>query len=58
MALVPLEVYAARIAVDSKPRFGGTMLVSATAREAELRLLLRERHRLAPGDDDDFIIGN
>jgi putative ABC transport system permease protein len=38
------------------------VLVSATSPaemarvEAELRSLLRDRHRLAPGDDDDFII--
>ncbi len=61
VALVPLEVYRARIGIDSKMRFGGTVLVSATARgdaariEAEVRALLRDRHFLSPGADDDFV---
>jgi putative ABC transport system permease protein len=60
VALVPIDVYASRI--HSKLSFDGTVLISATSRgdtarvEAELRSLLRDRHRLAPGDDDDFII--
>jgi hypothetical protein len=59
---VPIEVYS-RIFGDVKLRFGGSLFVSATtpddARvEAELRLLLRDRHHLAVGDDDDFIIRN
>jgi hypothetical protein len=63
VALVPIEVYS-RIVGDVKLRFGGAVFVSATTPgdatrvEAELRLLLRDRHRLAPGDDDDFIIRN
>jgi putative ABC transport system permease protein len=62
VALVPIEVYASKI--HTKSSFGGMVLVSATSRgdtarvESELRSLLRDRHRLAPGDDDDFIIRN
>jgi putative ABC transport system permease protein len=56
VAIVPAEVFMAKI--DSKIRFGGAVLVSpVSARvEGELRTLLRDRHRLAPGDDDDFVI--
>lgn len=60
VALVPIEAYAARI--DPTLRFRGALLVSAkppadlTRLEVELRTLLRERHRLAAGDDDDFVI--
>ncbi len=54
VAVVPIELFASRL--DSKLRFGGMVFVSpATARvEAELRSLLRDRHRLGPGADDDF----
>jgi hypothetical protein len=60
VALIPIEVYAARI--HGQVQFGGVVLVSATSRgdnarvEAELRSLLRDRHHLAPGADDDFVI--
>jgi len=60
VALVPIEVYASRIRGDS--RFGGTVLISAVPSsdssrlEADVHGLLRDRHRLAPGADDDFVI--
>lgn len=60
VALVPIETYTARLAPSL--RFAGALLISAgspgdLARvEVEVRVLLRERHRLAPGDDDDFVI--
>jgi hypothetical protein len=63
-ALVPIDVCLSKIAFDSKLQFRGAVIVSATSRgdtariEAELRSLLRDRHHLAPGDDDDFIIRN
>jgi len=62
VALVPIDVYASRL--HSNVGFDGAILVSVTSRgdtsriEAELRSLLRDRHHLAPGDDDDFIIRN
>lgn len=62
VALVPIAVYTAHIAFDLKSRFGGVVLVSARLAEdtervkTAIRALLRERHRLAPGDDDDFVI--
>jgi putative ABC transport system permease protein len=64
VALVPIDVYLSKIAFDSKLQFRGAVIVSATSRgdtariEAELHSLLRDRHHLAPGDDDDFIIRN
>jgi len=37
----------------------GSVSADATARaEAQIRALLRERHRLQPGDDDDFAVRN
>jgi hypothetical protein len=60
VALVPIKVYAAKL--EASFRFGGAVFVSARSREemphveAEVRSLLRIRHRLAPGNDDDFII--
>jgi hypothetical protein len=61
VAIVPVEVYL-RITAAVKSRFGGTILISPTTPgdtirvEAELRALLRDRHRLADGTDDDFVI--
>jgi putative ABC transport system permease protein len=60
VAIMPIGSYASKI--ERTPRFGGAVLTSARSREdlahleAALRSLLRDRHRLAPGDDDDFII--
>ena len=60
VALVPIEAYEAKI--DHGFRFGGALLISAKPRgnlarvEVEIRTLLRDRHRLAPDDDDDFTI--
>jgi hypothetical protein len=56
VALVPLDIFTAKFGFASKRRFGGVVLVGGTEHEAELRELLRARHRLAPGDDDDFTI--
>jgi putative ABC transport system permease protein len=60
VAIVPIEAFASRI--HASLGFGGAVLISATSIgelsrvETELRSLLRVRHRLKPGDDDDFII--
>lgn len=60
VALVPIETYAAKIEITS--RFDGAVLVSAKSPgdlaqvAEEVRALLRDRHRLAPGGDDDFVI--
>jgi putative ABC transport system permease protein len=57
VALVPIDIFVARVHMESKLRFGGTVLVAASAgAEADVRSLLRDRHRLAPGDDDDFVL--
>jgi hypothetical protein len=60
VAIVPLEIYSARI--SGSLRFDGVVLISPKAPadlarlEADVRSLLRGRHRLAPGDEDDFAI--
>jgi MacB-like protein len=62
IAIVPIAVYQARLAFAVKSRFDGVVLVSATTPgdmtrvQAELRELLRDRHRLAAGAQDDFVI--
>ncbi len=53
VALLPIDTYTARF--DSKVRFGGVVFARSDV-EAALRRLLRIRHRLASGDDDDFSI--
>jgi putative ABC transport system permease protein len=60
VAIMPLETYSAKI--SGSLRFDGMLLISPTspgelAGVAEsVRSLLRERHRLAPGAEDDFAI--
>ena len=60
VAIVPAQVFAARL--DSSLGFRGAVLIMPESRaetphlEDDLRRLLRDRHRLAPGADDDFII--
>lgn len=58
VAIVPLEVYRARLD-GTRPGFTGALYVAApdpAAVAAELRTLLRGRHRLASDDEDDFRI--
>lgn len=58
VALVPLEIYSTRI----DPQRIHTVVISPGPREgvkrveANVRALLRDRHRLVPGEDDDFTI--
>jgi putative ABC transport system permease protein len=60
VAIMPIEVYASKL--DKGLGFGGVVLISARSGEdlphveAEVRSLLRDRHRLRPGDGDDFMI--
>ena len=60
VAIVPVRIFASKIA--TRVGFGGAVLIMPTSRddtarlEAELRSLLRDRHRLSPGTDDDFVI--
>jgi putative ABC transport system permease protein len=59
VALVPIGVYAATI--ETTRGFGGAVLITTPRQdmarvETELRSLLRDRHRLTPGADDDFVI--
>ena len=63
VALVPIGVFASHIAYDDATwRFGGVVLISARLAEDTERVktaihaLLRERHHLADGDHDDFVI--
>lgn len=60
IAIVPDRIYVRKLAYDSD--FHGTVLISVASRadtprvEEALRSLLRDRHHLAPGTDDDFEI--
>jgi putative ABC transport system permease protein len=63
VALVPIGVYASHIAYDDlKSQFGGVVLIAARLAEdtervkTAVRTLLRDRHHLAAGVDDDFVI--
>jgi putative ABC transport system permease protein len=56
-ALVPVDVYSSRIAPTLNSRFEGVVLVDSASVADEIRVLLRERHHLAPGDPDDFVVG-
>ena len=59
-AIVPAPIFARKFAHGLG--FGGTVMIEPVSRddtariEQEVRSLLRERHRLAPGTDDDFEI--
>ncbi|MGC3998993.1 MAG: ABC transporter permease [Anaeromyxobacter sp.] len=63
-ALVPATTFQARIQGSLSGFLDGALLVSATSSTAtqraqdELTALLRDRHRLAEGDDDDFSVRN
>ncbi|MDB4959411.1 MAG: hypothetical protein JWO36_6980 [Myxococcales bacterium] len=61
VALVPLATYRSRI--DGTSSFHhGVLIIAASSSdqlphvESELRTLLRDRHRLGPGDEDDFTV--
>ena len=60
VAIVPFEIYSAKIA--GRLRFDSVVLISPRSPEElarveeEVRSLLRVRHRLAPGTEDDFTI--
>ncbi len=55
VAIVPLTTFLAKIHQGLGKIFDGVFLISAAAPES-VRAILRDRHRLAPGDDDDFIL--
>ncbi len=63
-AFIPMTTFAQRIQGGLGKYMTGTMFVQATASNttqramAEVTALLRERHHLAPGVDDDFSIRN
>lgn len=57
VALVPIDTYTARIGMSSPSQFRGIVVVKASAgTESEIRSLLRDRHRLGPSDEDDFVL--
>ena len=62
--LVPVSTFRARIFGGSDKYIMGAVVVGATREagtvraEADMRALLRQRHGLADGDDDDFSIRN
>lgn len=64
VAIVPATTYQMRIQGGLQNHISGALLVAAwsaedTSRaERQIRALLRERHRLQPGDEDDFWIRN
>ena len=55
VAIIPLTTFLAKISKGLGNVFDGVFLISGAAPES-LRAILRDRHRLAPGDDDDFIL--
>jgi putative ABC transport system permease protein len=63
-AVVPVTTFQARIQGRVSSTLGGPLLVSAVSAEAtavaqeEIAALLRERHHLEPGSEDDFSLGN
>jgi putative ABC transport system permease protein len=62
--LVPVSTFRQKIQGGLKNYISGTIMVGATGAsttqraESQVRGLLRDRHRLAPGADDDFSIRN
>jgi putative ABC transport system permease protein len=62
VALVPVETYMTRLTGGMKSRLEGSILISPAPHEdferveADVRSLLRDRHRLVPGEADDFTI--
>jgi len=63
-AFIPATTFAQRIQGGLGKFLNGTMFVQATSGDTtaraleDIRVLLRDRHRLAPGVDDDFSIRN
>jgi putative ABC transport system permease protein len=63
-ALVPYTTFQARVQGGLSQYVSGALLVSAvsadatTEAEADIAALLRDRHRLQPGSDDDFSVRN
>jgi|CZKU01.1.fsa_nt_gi putative ABC transport system permease protein len=61
VVLVPIETYRATVG-GPDPESVGALLVSATApgtvdrAASQIEALLRQRHRLLPGDADDFVV--
>jgi putative ABC transport system permease protein len=61
---IPASTFSAKVEGGLKSFIGGTIFVGAASPEGtqraerEVTALLRERHRLAPGQDDDFSIRN
>jgi hypothetical protein len=55
VAILPLTTFLAKIQRGGAKTFDGVLLISP-ADPAPVRAILRERHRLAPGDDDDFAL--
>jgi len=63
-AVVPFSTFASKLQGGLKQYVAGAIMVSAassavTAKaQRDIEALLRERHRIEPGDDDDFSIRN
>jgi putative ABC transport system permease protein len=64
VAFIPVTTYTARIQGGLQKYLSGSVYVSAvspsatTDAEAQIQELLRERHRIRPGEDDDFVVRN
>lgn len=64
MAFLPITTFQAKIQGGLGQYIAGALLVSATSAEdtdraqAQIEGLLRDRHRIAPGADDDFSVRN
>jgi putative ABC transport system permease protein len=64
VVFVPVSTFQQKIQGGLKNLVNGTLVVSATSQgataraESQIRALLRDRHRLQPGVDDDFSIRN
>ncbi|MBI5495297.1 MAG: ABC transporter permease [Deltaproteobacteria bacterium] len=63
-AMIPINTYNSRMAGGLRRYIPGVIFVSATSEEAtaraerDIRNLLRDRHRLGPGVEDDFHLRN
>jgi putative ABC transport system permease protein len=62
VAIVPARTFRTRLQPATQGRLGGSIFAEASSEEAavqaeeSIRQLLRVRHRLAPGDADDFSV--
>lgn len=56
VAIVPLTTFFAKLRGGIPKRFDGVILISPAADPEVVRGILRDRHRLSPGDDDDFTL--